>query len=52
MLSTLLFNLDINDLPDFLKRESNTEEDQLHTPKLVNVTTSNLLFADGLTILS
>ena len=38
VLSTLLFNLYINDLPDFLNKENNTEEDQLLTPKLGNVT--------------
>ena len=52
VLSTLLFKLYINDLPDFLNKESNTEEDELHTPKLDNVTINNLLFADDLTILS
>ena len=52
MLSTLLFNLYINDLPEFLNKESNIEEDQLHTPKLDNVAINNLSFADDLTILS
>ena len=52
MLSTLLFNLYINHLPDFLNEESNTKKDQLHIPKLDNVTINNLLFANDLTILS
>ena len=52
MLSTLLFNLYINDLPDFLNNESNSEEDQIHNPKLDSVTTNNSLFADDLTLLS
>ena len=51
MLSTLLFNLYVNDLPDFLNKESNSEEDQLYILKLDNVTINNLLFADDLTIL-
>ena len=42
----------INDLPDFLNKESNTEEDQPHTPKLDNVTINDLLFSEDLTILS
>ena len=51
MLSTLLFNLYVNDLPDFLNKESNSEEDQLYILKLDNVTINSLLFADDLTIL-
>ena len=41
----------INDLPNFLNKESNTEKDQLHTPK-VDIIINNLWFADDLTILS
>ena len=52
VLSTLLFNLYINDLPDFLNNESNSEEDQIHNPKLDSVTTNNSLFADDLKLLS
>ena len=52
VLSTLPLKLYINDLPDFLNKESNTERDQLHTPKLDNVTINNLLFANDLIILS
>ena len=52
VLSTFLFSLCINDLPDFLNKESNTEEDQLHISKLDNITINNLLFTDDLTILS
>ena len=52
MLSTLPFNLYINDLPGFLNKESKSEEDQLHIPILENVTRNNLLFADDLMILS
>ena len=52
VLSTILFKLCIIDLADFLNKESNIEEDQLHIPKLDNVTINNLLFADDLTILS
>ena len=52
VLSTLLFNLYINYLPGFLNKESNTEEDQLHIPKLNNITVNNSLFADDLKILS
>ena len=52
VLSTLLFNLYINNLPDFLNNESNSEEDQIHNPKLDSVTTNNSLFADDLTLLS
>ena len=36
----------------FLNKETNTKEDQLHVPKLDNITINNLLFADDLTILS
>ena len=39
-------------LQDFLNKETNTKEDQLHVPKLDNITINNLLFADDLTILS
>ena len=52
MLSTLPFNLYINDLPGFLNKESKSEEDQLNIPILENVTINNLLFADDLMILS
>ena len=52
VLSTFLFNLYINYLSRFLNKESNTEEDQLHIPKLDNITINNLLLADDLTILS
>ena len=38
VLSTLLSNLYINDLPDFLNKESNSKEDVLHISKLDNVT--------------
>ena len=51
-LNTLLFNFYINDLPNFSNKGSNTEKDQLHTPKLDNVTINNSLFADDLTRLS
>ena len=47
MLSTFLFNL-----PSFLNKESNTEEDHLHISKLDYITINNLLLADDLTILS
>ena len=50
---SVLFSLTfINDLPDFLNEESNTKKDQLHIPKLDNVTINNLLFANDLAILS
>ena len=39
-------------MPDFLNKESNTEEDQSHTPKLDTVTINDLLFSEDLTILS
>ena len=52
MHKTLPFNLYINDLPDFLNNEGNTEEKQLHIPKLDNVATYSLLFSDDLSILS
>ena len=52
MLSTLLFNVYTNDLPDFSNKEINTEEDQLRIPKLDNVAINNLLFVDDFTILS
>ena len=39
-------------LQDFLNKETNTKEDQLHVPKLDNITINNLLLADDLTILS
>ena len=52
VLSTFPFNLYVNDLPAFLNKESNTVQDQLHTPELDHVTINNLLFADDLTILS
>ena len=39
-------------MPDFLNKESNTEEDQSHNPKLDNVTINDLLFSEDLTILS
>ena len=51
VLSTVLFNLYINELPHLLNKESDIEEDQLHIPKLVNITINNLLFAGDLTIL-
>ena len=41
-----------NDLPDFLNKESNTEEDKLHIAKLDNFTTNDLSFSYDLTILS
>ena len=47
MLSTFLFNL-----PSFLNKESNTEEDHLHISKLDYIPINNLLLADDLTILS
>ena len=49
ILNTFLFNLYLNDLPDFLNKQSNSDEDQLHIPKLDNVAINNLLFADDLT---
>ena len=52
VLSTLLFNVHTNDLPDFSNKEINTEEDQLRIPKLDNVAINNLLFVDDFTILS
>ena len=52
VLSTLLFNVYTNDLPDFSNKEINTEEDQLRIPKLDNVAINNLLFVDDFTILS
>ena len=52
VLSTLLFNLYINDLPDLLNKECNSEEDQLHIPRLDNVTINDLFFANDLTIAS
>ena len=51
MLSIFLLNL-YKYLQDFLNKENNTKEDQLHVPKLDNITINNLLFADDLTILS
>ena len=42
----------MKDLPDFLNKEINHEEGQLHTLKLDNVDISNLLFVIDLTILS
>ena len=48
MLSALLFNLYINALEDFLNKESNAEENQLHIPKL----DKNLSFADNVATLS
>ena len=48
VLSTLLFKLYVNDLPDLLNKESSTKEDQLHIPKLENITINSLLFADDL----
>ena len=48
VLSTLLFKLYVNDLPGLLNKESNTKEDQLHIPKLENITINSLLFADDL----
>ena len=51
MISVLLFNLYINDLPDFLNKKSNTEEDQLHIPKLGNISINSLSFADHLIML-
>ena len=47
--NTFLFNLYLNDLPGFLNKQSNSDEDQLHIPKLDNVAINNLLFADDLT---
>ena len=52
MLSTLLFNVYTNDLPDFLNEESNTKEGQLHIPKPDNGAINNSSFSDDLTILS
>ena len=52
VLSTLLFNPCINDIPDFLNQESSSEENQLHILKLDNVFIKNLLFADDLALLS
>ena len=52
MLSTLLFNRYINDLPNVLNKEINNEEDQLHARKLDNVDINNLLFVIDLTKLS
>ena len=52
VVSTLLFDLYVNDLPNVLNKESNTDEHQLHTLKLDNVTINNSLFGDDLTILS
>ena len=51
MHSIFLLNL-YKYLQDFLNKETNTKEDQLHVPKLDNITINNLLFADDLTILS
>ena len=51
MLSIFLLNL-YKYPQDFLNKENNTKEDQLHVPKLDNITINNLLFADDLTILS
>ena len=51
MLSIFLLNL-YEYLQDFLNKETNTKEDQLHVPKLDNITINNLLFADDLKILS
>ena len=51
-LSTLLKNLLINDLQNFLNKESNSKEDKLHIPKLDKITINNLLLTDDLTILS
>ena len=51
MLSIFLLNL-YKYLQDFLNKETNTKEDQLHVPKLDNITINNLLFADDLKILS
>ena len=48
VLSTLLFKLYVNDLPGLLNKDSNTKEDQLHIPKLENITINSLLFADDL----
>ena len=50
MLSIFLLNL-YKYLQDFLNKETNTKEDQLHVPKLDNITINNLLFADDLKIL-
>ena len=52
VLSTLLFNRYINDLPNVLNKEINNEEDQLHARKLDNVDINNLLFVIDLTKLS
>ena len=38
VLSNLLCSLYLNGLPDFLNKESKSKEDQLHIPKLDNVT--------------
>ena len=51
MLSIFLLNL-YKYLQDFLNKETNTKENQLHVPKLDNITINNLLFADDLKILS
>ena len=52
VLSTLLFNLYTNDLLDILNEGSNSKEEQLHIPKLDNVTINNLLSPDDLSIVS
>ena len=52
MLSTLLFNLYVNDQPDFWNEESNTREDHLHIPKLDVININNVLITDDLTKLS
>ena len=52
VLRTFLFNLYINNLSDILNKESDSKEDQLHIPKLDNITINNLLFANDLKILS
>ena len=51
VLSTLLFNLYINDLPDLLSQH-NIFKIQDAIPKLKDTKVNSLLFADDLTILS
>ena len=51
-LSTLLFNLYINDLPELLNLRGKTSDQLEATPKLGNTDISSLLFADDLLILS
>ena len=39
LLGNLLFNIYINDLTDFLNKENNCQEDQLHIPKHLTLET-------------